>query len=86
MLSVLATYVIDSKVVNNQKECDVRMGEKAGSVLGGGISEFSKMIREPFIGDDDGFGKAVHTFADFDEDITVVDEIMEFVLLHLKLL
>jgi hypothetical protein len=35
-----------------------------------------------FIGDDAGLAKAVHAFADFDEDMTVVDEIVELILLH----
>jgi hypothetical protein len=53
------------------------MGEKAGSVLGGDITAFGEMLDEPFIGDGDGLVKAVHTFADFDEGMTVVDKIVE---------
>jgi hypothetical protein len=40
------------------------------------------MLDEPFICDDAGLVKSVHGFADFDEGITVVDKIMELVLLH----
>jgi hypothetical protein len=58
------------------------MGEKTERVLCGYATEFREMLHESIVGELAGFGKTVHAFADFDVNVSVVDEVLVLVLLH----
>jgi hypothetical protein len=58
------------------------MGEVTGSVLYLYVTELGEMLDESIVGELTSFANTVHAFADFDENVSVVDEGLELVLLH----
>lgn len=84
VLSMVAANVLDAKIINHEGEGDgsglvveeaVRVWDR--EVTGGG-----KVLDKTIIGYDASLGKAVHTFADFNEDPAVVDKRLELVVGH----
>jgi hypothetical protein len=84
MLGVVAAGVLDSEVINNQTEHDGTgsMGEETVRVFCSYVAVLGEMLDESIVGELASLGKTVHSFADFNEDVSIVDEGLELVLFH----
>ena len=84
MLGVVFPDVLDSKVVDDEGESDgsSAVAEEAGSVGGSKVAVGGEVLGEAFVCEDACLRKAVHAFADFGQDVVVVDEGLQLVLSH----
>jgi hypothetical protein len=75
---VLASRIIYAKVINNQTENNGvgSKGEETGSM------QFGETLDESIVAKLPGLGKTVHAFANLDENVSVVVEVLMLVLLH----
>ena len=83
MEGVVAVGVSDGKVIHDQGKADVPSGvlPQAGCVGTRMVAMWQKEFLEVVIGNVTGLREAVHAFANFHIDVTIVDEVMEVVVL-----
>ncbi len=76
--------VLDGKVIHNQGKADVPSGvpPQAWCVVTWMVAIGQKEFLKVVIGDAAGLREAVHAFANFHIDVTIVDEVMKVVVLH----
>ena len=73
---MLLANVFDYEVVYNQTERDGTpfVGEESWCVMGCMVSMCSQVFDEAIVGEYAGLWKSVHSFAYFNEEVSVVDE------------
>jgi hypothetical protein len=81
---VFAARVLYSKVINNQTEDNGTgsMGEETKGVFCLYVTALGEMLDESIVDELASLGKTVYALADFDENMSVVDEGLELVLFH----
>ena len=75
MIGVIFVGILDGKVIHDEGECNrpcMMFPETSGEV-GGSISKGGKEFLQAIIGKLASLGEAIHTLANFDIDIAVVN-------------
>lgn len=84
VVSMLFTNSFDTKIVDNKGEKDGAsfVSPETGGVTGRFVSILSEVLDKAFVRNLSGLGETVHAFADFNEDMSIVDKAGQLVLFH----